>query len=158
MNVIVGISEMRISRNPQDVIVTYSLGSCLGVSIYDPLTKAGGLVHCMLPTSSLDQARADNNPCMFIDTGISLLLQELTLLGASKASMIIKAAGASSIFDEKGIFRIGERNYLAFRKMMETMSLKTAAEDVRGNFSRTMTLYMCDGRTTVKTSGREVAL
>ena len=158
MNVIVGISEMRISRDPQDMIITYSLGSCLGISIYDPLIKIGGLVQCMLPTSSLDPIRAKSNPCMFIDTGIALLLDELTALGATRKTVMIKAAGASSIFDEKGLFKIGERNYQAFKKVMEKMSLQPAAEDVRGNLSRTMTLYMSNGTTTVKASGRETAI
>lgn len=158
MQVIVGISELGVSKNPQDTIITYSLGSCLGVSIYDPNAKVGGMVHCMLPTSLLDPVRAKSNPCMFIDTGISLLIQELTGLGASRESMIIKAAGASSIFDEKGIFKIGERNYLAFKNIMTKMYLSAAAEDVRGNLSRTMTLYLTNGTTTVRSSGKEMVI
>lgn len=158
MQVVVGISELRVSKDPLDTIITYSLGSCLGISIYDPTAKAGGIVHCMLPSSSLDPVRAKSNPCMFIDTGISLLLQELMDLGASRESMIIKAAGASSIFDEKGIFKIGERNYLAFKSIMAKMYLSTAAEDVRGNLSRTMTLYLTNGTTTVRSSGKEMVI
>lgn len=149
---------MRISREPQDVIITYSLGSCLGISVYDPLLKAGGIVHCMLPSSSLDPIRAKANPCMFIDTGLTILLDELVNMGSSRKTMIIKAAGASSIFDEKGLFKIGERNYLAFRKLMEKLSLRTSAEDVKGTQSRTMTLYMADGTTTVRASGKEIAI
>ena len=69
-DLIVGISDIKISNSPDDVIVTYALGSCIGISVYDPVAKVGGLLHYMLPDSTLDEKKAKDNPAMFADTGI----------------------------------------------------------------------------------------
>ena len=155
---IVGISEMYISRDDGDVIVTYSLGSCVGVSLYDRVAKVGGMVHCMLPLSKIDPQKAGVKPCMFTDTGVTALLQELFNLGATRDNMVVKVAGAASLLDEKGLFKIGERNYTVLRKILWKNNLLIAAEDVQGTASRTLTLYMKDGRTTIKSGGREADL
>jgi len=155
---VVGISEMYISRDAGDVIVTYSLGSCVGVSLYDPVVRAGGVVHCMLPLSKIDPQKAGVKPCMFTDTGVTTLLQEMFNLGATRNNLVVKIAGAASLLDEKGLFKIGERNYTVLRKVLWKNNLLIAAEDVQGTASRTLTLYMKDGRTTIKSGGREVDL
>lgn len=155
---IVGISEMIVSRDPGDVIVTYSLGSCVGVALFDPVAKVGGMVHCMLPLSKIDPQKAGAKPCMFTDTGTTLLLQELFNMGATRANLVIKVAGAASLLDEKGLFKIGERNYTVLRKVLWKNNLLIAAEDVQGTASRTLTLHMKDGKTTIKSAGREVEL
>lgn len=155
---IVGISEMLISREPGDVLVTYSLGSCIGMALYDPVAKLGGMVHCMLPLSKIDPQRAQAKPCMFTDTGVSLLIQELLNQGATKGDMTVKVAGAAELLDEKGLFKIGERNYAVLRKILQENGLAISAEDVQGTASRTLTLYMKDGRTTIKSAGQEVDL
>jgi len=69
-DLIVGISELKVSNNPDDVLVTFALGSCIAVAVYDPLVKVGGLLHYMLPDSTLDPQKAQNQPGMFADTGI----------------------------------------------------------------------------------------
>jgi chemotaxis protein CheD len=155
---IVGISEMYVSKDEGDVVVTYSLGSCVGVALFDPVAKVGGMVHCMLPLSKIDPQKAAAKPCMFTDTGVTLLLQELFNLGATRGNMVVKVAGAASLLDEKGLFRIGERNYTVLRKVLWKNNLLIAAEDVQGTASRTLSLHMKDGRTTIKSGGREVDL
>jgi chemotaxis protein CheD len=155
---IVGISEMFISQDPNDVIVTYSLGSCIGVAVYDRFIKAGGMVHCMLPLSKISPDKALKKPCMFADTGVTMLLQEMFNLGATRSNIIVKVAGASSLLDEKGLFKIGERNYTVLRKILWKNNLLISAEDVKGTASRTMTLYMDTGITTIKKGGREEEL
>jgi len=152
---IVGISEMYISSEPDDIIITYSLGSCIGVSIYDQKLKIGGMVHCMLPLSKIDPNKALEKPCMFTDTGISCLLQNFLNMGSSRANLIIKTAGAASMLDEKNIFKIGERNYTVLKKIMWKNDLQIKAEDVKGTASRTMLLYMNSGKTTIKSGGKE---
>lgn len=155
---IVGISEMCVSQDPEDVIVTYSLGSCIGVSVYDSIAKVGGMVHCMLPLSKIAPEKALAKPCMFADTGVTKLLQEIFNLGATRGNLTVKVAGAASLLDEKGLFKIGERNYTVLRKILWKNNLLIAAEDVKGTASRTMTLYMNTGVTTVKKGGREEEL
>ena len=155
---IVGISEICISKEPGDVLVSYSLGSCIGLAAYDHQAKVGGMVHCMLPFSKIDPKKAALKPCMFTDSGVSLLLEELFKLGASKESLILKAAGAASLRDEQGLFKIGERNYVALRKTLWKSGMLIEAEDVQGVASRTLPLYMKDGKATIKSGGREVVL
>lgn len=155
---IVGISEMFVSKDPEDVIVTYSLGACLGLAIYDPSARVGGMMHCMLPLSEIDPQKAQSKPCMFTDTGVAALLQELFSLGATREGMKVKVAGAASPLDEKGFFKIGERNYAALRRALWKNKLDIVAEDVQGTASRTLTLHMKSGRTTIKSGGRETEL
>ena len=155
---IVGISDMKVSNNPDDILITYSLSSCVGLSIYDPVARVGGLIHCMLPLSRIDPTKAAKNPYMFTDTGITEMLQTLFNLGATKKNMIAKVAGAATLLDEKGLFRIGERNYTVLRKVLWKNNIILKGKDIGGNIPRTLLLYMKDGRTTVKSGGKEVEI
>ena len=117
MNIIVGVADMQVTNDPAYTLVTYALGSCIGVTIYDPAVKIGGLLHFMLPESALDPQKAQKNPWMFADTGIPLFFKEAYRLGAEKKRMLVKIAGGSQIMDDSQYFNIGKRNYLALRKI-----------------------------------------
>ncbi len=158
MNHVVGISEMIITDGPQDVLVTYSLGSCIGLSAYDPVAKVGGLIHCMLPLSQLDPEKARQKPAMFIDTGVSALLQALVDRGAQSSRLVVKVAGGAHLLDDKRIFNIGERNYTVLRKMLWKNSILISGEDVGGSHARTLYLVMAGGRTILKAGGKQVDL
>lgn len=158
MNYTIGISEMRVTNCVEDILVTYSLGSCLGVAIYDPIVKVGGMIHCMLPLSKLDPQKARSFPCMFVDTGVPLLFNEAYKLGAQKNRIIVKVAGCSQILDEKGLFSIGERNYTVLRKLLWKNNIFISAENVGGMESRTMFLEVDSGKVFVKTSNGKIEL
>jgi len=151
----VGISEMIVSTNPDDILITYSLGSCIGVTVYDPEAMVGGLIHCMLPLSKIDKEKARKKPCMFVDTGIPALLNRMFKKGADRKRLITKVAGGSELMDEKKIFKIGERNYAVLRKLLWKNSILIDAEHVGGQISRTITLELATGRTTIKSKGKE---
>lgn len=151
----IGISEMRISGNAEDVLITYSLGSCIGLTLYDPVIRAGGMVHCMLPLSKTDETKALSNPCMYVDTGVLALLRSLFDLGAQRKNIIAKIAGGSNFLDEKEIFKIGERNYTMVRKVLWKNDILIRGEEVGGNIARTMILHIKDGRTVIKSGGVE---
>ncbi len=85
MKIIVSIADMKVTKNPDDTLITYSLGSCIGVAIYDPFVKVGGLLHFMLPDSRIDPQKAQRNPWMFADTGIPSLFKEAYKLGSGEA-------------------------------------------------------------------------
>src|SRR5476649_809063 len=89
----VGISEMIVERDTDNVIVTYSLGSCLGVAVFDPVARVGGMIHCMLPLSKIDPVKAQALPAMFVDTGIPALLQACFDLGADRSRLRLSVAG-----------------------------------------------------------------
>jgi chemotaxis protein CheD len=157
-NKTVGIAEMLISTDPSDVLVTYSLGSCLGVTVHDPDARVGGIIHCMLPLSSVDGEKAKERPFMFVDTGVSIFLQKLFEAGVRRSSAVVKIAGCASVLDHQNLFRIGERNLTVFRKLMWKNNIIIAAQDVGGAKSRTVYLDMPTGRTLIRSDRETVEL
>lgn len=158
MNITIGISEMKASNTPGEVLVTYSLGSCVGLSLYDPVVKVGGMVHCMLPLSRLDREKAQAKPCMFTDTGVPALIRAVLDLGGSRTRLIAKVAGGAAPLQDNGVFNIGERNYVVLRKVLWKNDILIAAEDVGGTKARTMYLHVDSGVTIIKSQGQEVEL
>lgn len=153
MKHIVGVADMKTSNQSQDTIITYSLGSCIGLVVYDPLAKAGGILHYMLPDSTIDDRKAKTKPFMFADTGIPRLFKEAYTLGAKKSRIKVFIAGGAEILDQKGFFNIGKRNYVALKKMLFRNNVLIAKQAVGGNVNRTVRLEIATGHIYVKTSG-----
>ncbi len=160
MDHIVDIADLKVMKaNGQaSKLVTYSLGSCIGVAIYDPTVNVGGLLHYMLPESSVAPDKAKSKPAMFADTGLPTLFKEAYKLGAEKKRMIVKIAGGSQLLDDNGSFNIGKRNYLILRKIFWKNGVMINGEHVGGTLSRTMRLDLADGRVTIKIKEGEVEL
>jgi chemotaxis protein CheD len=155
-DLIVGISDIKVSNKAEDKIITYALGSCIGIVVFDPVAKVGGLLHYMLPDSALDQNKAKENPAMFADTGIPLLFKSCYKLGAEKKRMIVKAAGGASILDDTNFFRIGQKNIMAMRKIFWKNNVMIDKEDTGLNYNRTIRLDMSNGKVFVRGSGGEM--
>jgi len=153
MNMVVGVGDMKVSQDPETVLVTYSLGSCIGLAVYDPTVHVGGMLHYMLPESGLDAQKANNNPFMFGDTGIPLLFKETYKYGAKKQRLKIIVAGGSQILDQQGFFNIGKRNHTFLRKMLWKNNVMIHFEDVGGTVNRTLKLEIGTGEAWLKTSG-----
>ena len=153
MDVIVGVADMKVSNDPEAVLATYSLGSCIGVAIYDPFAKVGGLLHYMLPDSSLDKEKARRNPFMFGDTGIPTLFKKAYGLGAKKQRLKVVVAGGAQILDQKGLFNIGKRNHTLLRKLFWRNNVMVDFEAIGGTVNRTVKLGVADGTTWMKVSG-----
>jgi chemotaxis protein CheD len=154
MNIIVGVADMKISHDPDSVLVTYSLGSCIGIAVYDPVVKVGGLLHFMLPESKLDLDKARNKPFMFADTGIPRLFKSAYELGAQKGRMRVIVVGGSQVLDQQGFFNIGKRNQMAVRKIFHRNNVIIGFSDVGGSANRTLRLDVKDGQAGVKVSGQ----
>lgn len=150
---IVGIADCKVSREPGDQLVTYALGSCVALVVYEPDSKIGGILHYMLPESGLDKKKADEAPYMFADTGVPLLLQRLYNLGAQKRKLIIRLAGGAQVMDPAGVFNIGKRNQLAVKKLLWKEGLLVHAEHLGGTVSRTVRLDINDGRMMIREPG-----
>ena len=153
IEIVVGVADMKVSNDPEVALVTYSLGSCIGVAIYDPMAKVGGLLHYMLPESSLDENRAKKNPYMFGDTGIPLLFKETYRFGAKKNRLKIIVAGGAQILDQNGLFNIGRRNHTFLRKLFWRNNVMIDFEAVGGTVNRSLKLEIRTGDTWLKTSG-----
>lgn len=155
---VVEISDLKVSDRPDDVLVTYALGSCVAVMLHDPVRVAGGMLHYMLPLSELSPAKARARPAMFADTGVPLLFESMYRLGCRKEDLVVKVAGGGALHDDRGIFAIGRRNYTMLRKMFWRCGVLIGAEDVGGARSRTARLYVGTGRCTVASQGEEAEL
>ncbi|HEY0887952.1 MAG TPA: chemotaxis protein CheD [Ramlibacter sp.] len=157
---VIGIAEMAVSPDPSEVLVTYALGSCLGVAAHDPVAGVGGLIHLMLPDSTIDAARARDNPLTFVDTGVPRLFRALYGLGADKRRMVVKVAGgASATTEDADKFQIGKRNWQMLRKLFWRNGVLVHAHDVGGvQTSRTMSLHVGTGVVQLRIGGRLLPL
>ena len=116
--VVVGIADCQLSDDPDSVLVTYALGSCIAVVIYDPVVRVAGMLHLMLPDSTIEGLDAGRRPHMFADTGIPWLFRRAYAMGADKKRLQVRLAGGAQVMDDHGVFDIGKRNYTATRKIL----------------------------------------
>ncbi len=154
--IVVDIADMQVSADPKSDLITYSLGSCIGVAIWDATAHVGGMLHYMLPDAALSPEKAKANPPMFANTGIPALFRAAYELGAAKKRLTVKIAGGSQLLDDNGTFNIGKRNYIMLRKIFWKNSVLIDAEDVGGSISRTLRLNVGTGRVTIKNRNGEV--
>jgi chemotaxis protein CheD len=147
----VGMADYKVGRNP-DSLISYGLGSCVGIVLFDPIAKVGGLAHIMLPDST--QARSADNPAKFADTALPLMLGEIIKMGALRSRITAKIAGGAQMFtftNTTDIMRVGERNAEAVRLVLKKMEIRLVAEDTGGNYGRTVELKLDTGIFRVKT-------
>ncbi len=149
------MADLKVSATPDARLVTYALGSCLGITAWDPVARVGGMLHVMLGASQIDEAKARANPAMFVDTGVPELFRSCYRLGAVKQRMIVKVAGGAHAgpSEEEDRFQIGKRNVIALRKLLWKNGVLIEAIDVGGfQLSRTVSLDVTSGVVTVKTN------
>ncbi len=154
-NIIVRVSDARISQNCEAQLVTYSLGSCIAVSLYDPGLRIGAMIHYQLPSSDMDPERARRDPFMFADTGLDLLIGKLLEKGGDKKRLSVKAAGGAAMNTGPKGFDIGKRNFLSLRKVLWKHGIMMKAHDVGGASPRNMYLDIETGTVRVKSGGAE---
>jgi chemotaxis protein CheD len=151
----IGVAAMKVTANKNDLLVTHALGSCLGITIHDPVNYVGGLLHVMLPLSSIDQAKAKENPYMFVDTGVPKLFHKCYEAGADRSNLIVKVAGGAAFRDQNDLFAIGKRNFIILRKLFWKNGFIISGEDIGGNISRTLFFEIATGRTWIRSGGKE---
>ena len=155
---IIGIAQMKVSRDSEEVLVAPNLGSCIGVSVYDPVAKIGGMVHCLLPLSKSDPTKAQESPSTYVDSGVSLLLEKMFQEGASKETIIISVAGGGNMNDPNNVFEIGKKNYTILKKLLWKNNLLIRGEHIGNSVSRTVSLDIATGITKVKFQGETIIL
>ena len=151
----VNFSEMKLSSNPAETLVAFSIGSGIGVTAFDPVSGVGGLFNFMLP----DSTRAagvdpEKSPLMFADTGVPFFVQALFEQGIHPDRMKVVIAGGAHIMDQTGMFNIGEKNYGALKSVLASYDIKIHHEDIGGTNSRTLSLEIGSGSSCIKIFGQ----
>ena len=151
----IGVADLKISGDVTDLLITYALGSCLGIAVYDIRKKRAALLHCMLPDSSIDKEKSEENPFLYVDTGMKVMLDDFYRNGSRKHDLVIRVAGGSSskVNEDQDFFQIGRRNFVSLRKYLWDEGLLLKSYDVGGYSSRTVTLEVENGKMIIKSHG-----
>lgn len=158
--VVVGVGDMAVSNNTNVTLSTYALGSCVGVVAYDPVSKASGLLHLMLPEAKLSPEKANSQPAMFADTGLPMLFNAMFGLRAEFGRIRLFIAGGASVINGADPFRIGDRNLTAVKKFLQSCPCTVVSHDVGGTINRTVHLEVSTGTVSLKMpdSNRQIKL
>jgi chemotaxis protein CheD len=154
-----GLGELAVSRNPEDILVAYGLGSCLGISMIDPVTRVAGLLHAVLPESLSGSENDDiTTPGKYVDHGIENLLTALAKEGANRNRLVVRVVGGANMLIAPGLtsaFDIGTRNVEKSRSIFQRLNMKVAVEEVGGHTGRTVRVYVAENRVTVRMIGEK---
>ncbi len=142
---------MAVSNNSQVILSTYALGSCIGLIAYDPAVKVGGILHLMLPESTISPEKAARQPAMFADTGLPLFFRQLFGVKGDKSRLRLLVAGGASVIAGTDPFRIGERNTRYTQDFLAQNGLTGVRSEIGGNINRTVHLELSTGKVTLKT-------
>lgn len=150
---VVGIADMKISRAP-GVLITYALGSCIGICLYDPVIKLAGMVHIMLP---VNMEATKGNLYKYADTGIPETIRKMEAFGALKRRMTSKIAGGARMFDIPGngaLGNIGQRNAEAVKEILKRENIRLLKEDTGSNYARTLLFNSATGEGIIRSYGK----
>ena len=147
----IGIADMKMAKD-SGMLVTYALGSCIGICLYDPLVKLGALIHIMLP---LNMETGRKNPMKYADTGIRDTLRQMELKGASRTRLTAKIAGGAKMFEASGsLGNIGQRNIESVHLNLKKEGVRLLKEDVGGSAARTLLFDVSSGLACIRCYGR----
>lgn len=152
----VGMADLKTGKNP-DILTTLGLGSCIGIALWDPVTKIGGLAHVMLPDST--KIRNNTNIAKFADTGITELVRQMEAMGVQRRRLVAKIAGGARMFEVSGatsVGNIGEKNAIASKQKLKELGIPIRAEDTGLNYGRTVELNCANGDYVIKAVGKPI--
>lgn len=155
--VTVGISDLNVVRAPDD-LVTYALGSCVGIALFDPVAHVAGLSHIMLPSSTDIVANGTIVAYKFADTAIVCLVKKMESMGARQIRMKAKIAGGAQMFaalSNSSIANIGQRNTEAVKRTLSTLHIPIIAEDTGKNYGRTLYFSAENGEMRIKSGSQK---
>lgn len=154
----VGLGEHAVSRDPEDVLVAYGLGSCVGVVMVDPSSHFAGILHAVLPRPVGGVVPGEANPFKYVESGIENLLASLIRNGANQSRLVVRIIGGANMLMTTQFttsFDIGTRNIEAARSTLGRLKLSIAAAEVGGHTGRTLRVYVANGRVTVRVIGQK---
>ena len=149
----VGIGDMKFARG-EGQIITYALGSCIGITMYDPAIRLGGLLHIMLPSRTDPK---DPKIFKYADSGLQEMIRKMSAFGMLKSRTIVKISGGAKMFEIRGnsdFGNIGQRNAAMVKKLLMEERMRIAAEDTGGSYARTMLINIANGDVIIRTAGK----
>ena len=152
----VSIGEIIVSKDPNDVLVAYGLGSCVAICLYDSLTHVGGMLHALLPEPT--NGRVGGNPAKFVEQGVPLLIQSVVEMGASRIRLKAQFCGGAQMLSAPGFsdsLNIGQRNVVAAEGSLKKAGTRITSKDTGGHIGRTARLTVADGAVIVTTRGKD---
>ena len=153
-SITVGISDLNVVRSP-DILVTFALGSCVGICLYDNINKVAGLSHIMLPSSEISNEINPKLAMRFADTAIPMLVDRMRQLGAHPQILKAKIAGGAQMFaafSDSAIANIGQRNIQAVKIALAKVRIPILADDTGKNYGRTLYFTAEDGLMRIKSA------
>jgi chemotaxis protein CheD len=152
----VGLGEIKVSTDPQDMLVAFGLGSCLGIGFHDPVTRVTGLLHAILP--NVPSGVIPDQPGKYVDSGVKAMLEQMQRLGADRRRLIVRYAGGANMLTAPGFsqtMNIGARNVETACTALNALNLRILGHEVGGVTGRTVRFYVADGRMTIRTVGNQ---
>lgn len=150
--VTVGISDQKTVTVPY-TLITYALGSCVGICLYDPIKRIAGLAHVLLPESNI--CPSERNIYKFADTAIEALVQSMVKQGCTRPRITAKIAGGANMFASAGK-SIGERNVEVVKRELMRLNIRLVAEDTGKNYGRTVDINPENGLVTIRSVGKAI--
>ena len=155
-NIVVGISDLQVAKAPK-TIVTYALGSCVGICLYDSSSKVGGLAHIMLPNSLTGTQPI--NKMKYADSAIPELIRQMEQKGAIRRNLVAKIAGGAQMFEGNSnsrIAQIGKSNTQAVKEVLQSQNIYLKSEDTGANYGRSVFMNLENGSVTIKSVGNKI--
>ena len=139
----------------EGILITYELGSCIGLCFHDPRLRLGALLHIMLP---LNMEAGRTHPMKYADTGIKETLRQLEAKGASRSRMTVKIAGGAKMFEiagGSGLGNIGQRNIESVHAILKRDNLRLCGEYTGGTVARTLLFDVGSGQACIRSYGQK---
>ncbi len=154
----IGIAELTVVAGKQGQMITHALGSCIGITVFDPVAGVGGLLHFMLDQPRSAEHKGEKADAMFATTGIPELFRQAYAKGAKKERLIVCAAGGADLLNPGGGMQIGRRNLLMMQRLFWKNGVPLAGESTGGGVARTMRMDLATGAVTLNAAGKEEIL
>lgn len=153
---VIAPADFAVSSDLDIVLSTSQLGSCLGVAMYDPIVRVGGLMHSLLPNAELDPLRAASRPAMFLDTGFAALLAAVQKLNVQTKNLLVSVAGGAEFLGESPVFCLGRNNFAALAKLLSELGFRIYAQAVGGRTNCSMELTVATGEVRLRYAGQVI--
>lgn len=159
-NTVVGVGDMGLRKADSGRLITYALGSCVAIGLFDPQSRVAGLLHAMLPSVRYATERTRDRHWMFVDTGVPQMFRDAYEEGAEKKRLRVVVAGGASVrlSSNNDMFQVGAKNVAMVKALLQKNAVTVAAWHTGGNHARTLAFDLASGEATIEMAGERIVL